>query len=154
MSALNVGAAALLVVSLAMTTPTLAAAAPVPLFVAARMGSGWPSLGAPSERKSKKVVKKETIAIHVPSDVDRGTKGVEITGKPSTDNRSCEMTIKWNDGTSTDVEKVRANDGRQCIFKVDVPRNAKVVGEASVAMKLTDSHGKKLASASRVMEVT
>ena len=158
MRALHAGWAALFVVSLLTTTPILAAAAPAPASSAASVSLRWPSSGAldiqSTERDKKKTAKKkETIAIRVPSSAKRGDKDVEIIGKPSSEGRTCEMTIKWNDGKSTDVEKVRANDSKQCIFKVEVPRGDKVIGEASVAMKVTDGHGKKLASASRILHV-
>lgn len=161
MRALNARWAALLVVSAIAATPVLAVAAPAPssgAAGAASVGLRWPSSGAlgvqsTEHDKKKAAKKKETIAIRVPSStVKRGDKGVEIVGKTSSDDRNCEMTIKWNDGKSTDVQKVRTNNSRECVFTVDIPRGDKVQGEASIAMKSLDGK-KKLASASRIMHV-
>src|SRR3954468_23066975 len=123
MRALHAGWAALFVVRLLATTPILAAAAPAPSSGAADVRLRWPSAGTPDVQstekdKNKAAKKKETVAIRVPSSVARGARNVEIIGRPSSDDRSCEMTIKWNDGNSTDVQKGRANNSRECVFKV------------------------------------
>lgn len=110
------------------------------------------STAVQAAKKKKKKKTSESASITEIGNARRGKSDLEIKATVAKTGRACELTIKWKDGSTTDVE-ANSEEEKVCEFSVEVPNNTKVVGEATANLTVKDSAGKKVATASRKFTV-
>jgi len=155
MRLLLAGAIALLAVST--TTPALAAT-PLPVAASDATVQMHPSAGettvlaSSKKKKKKKTTKNESVSIENIATVKRGKRDFEIVAKLSKSDRTCELQVKWADGTKDKSEEVDA-DGKRCEMVIDVPNERDVVGKATATVTVRDGKGKKVGTAQKTFMV-
>jgi hypothetical protein len=133
--------AALLAVGAA--SPVLALAPPIavpgPSSVVRRLPDGG-AAGPAVVRKKKK----EAVTIRNVTGAKKGKNGLRIRVKVAKADRTCELELEWNDGSSPEIEDADAGTNKYCTFTVDVPDDDEVVGEATMTVTVKSATGKKL----------
>ena len=95
---------------------------------------------------SKKKSSSESVTLDDISSVKHGKSGVEITASVSKAGLTCDLKIKYADGSSDSPDSVTSAKDKTCTFEIDIPNNSGVAGDATAEVILKDASGKKLAS--------
>lgn len=103
--------------------------------------------------QTTKKKKKESATIQTIGSVKHGKKDFEITAKVAKADRKCELEIKWADGSTDSPDDEDADSSKKCTFKIDVPSNSKVIGDATAKLTVRDGTNKKVASDQQTFSV-
>lgn len=87
-----------------------------------------------------------TVTLDSIPSVKHGKSGFEITATVSKAGLTCDLKIKYADGSGDHPDSVTSDKDKSCTFQVDIPDDSGVAGEASAEVTLKDADGKKLAS--------
>lgn len=133
-----------------------------PVVAAAAEAGAGPTLqfrtadgGAPVtvRAKKKKKAKKESASISDIGEVRRGKKDLEIGATVAKSGRTCELKIKWKDGSTDEADSVESTSSKVCVMRIDVPSSRNAVGEATAELTVRDSSDNKVASAKKTFTV-
>jgi hypothetical protein len=153
---LIVAAAALLFAGA--TSPTLAMPLPGSAAGSAELARAATALDPAShvmatKKKKKKSSKKESVSFQEIGNARRGKSDLEIKVKTSKADRTCQLKIKWHDGSTTNEEE-DSDDDKICEFTVSVPSGRDAAGDAEATVTVKDGSGKKVASAKKKFPVS
>ena len=138
-------AAAAALLAVGATSPALAVPLAPPMSAGSSVVRALPGASAAGLTVRKK--KKETVTLQKVENATLGSSKLKITFKVAKPERTCQLEIKWKDGSSTNVDDVEADEDKICEFKeIEVPKSSKNRGDASVTVKVLDGTGKKVAS--------
>ena len=138
-------AAAAALLAVGATSPVLAAPLAPPISAGSSVVQALPGASAAGLTVRKK--KKESVTLQDVENAKVGSSDLKITFKVSKAERTCQLEIKWKDGSSADVEDVDADSDKICEFTdIEVPKGSKNRGDASVTVRVLDGTGKKVAS--------
>ena len=154
MRTLLVVAAALF--ALGATSPVLATPLPNAAFAPSIVVQGLPGAGAAGLteiRKKKKKSTKESAKFEEIGNATRGKADLEIKVKVAKSDRSCELKVKWKDGSSSAEEDDEAKSDKICEFSVSVPNARDAIGDATATVTVKDASGNKVASAKKTFPV-
>jgi hypothetical protein len=134
-------------VLLAVGTTSTALAAPLaPMSATPSVVQMLPGAGV-NALPVKKKKKKESVTLQKVENAKVGSSDLKITFKVAKPERTCQLEIKWKDGSSADVDDVDADDDKICEFDgIEVPKGSKVRGDATAKVRVLDSSGKKVAT--------
>lgn len=100
-----------------------------------------------SEKKSSKKIDARVVEI---ARASRGEDLVYVRIQLDRSGRyTCEMKVKFQDGTVTSPPNAGTNGGDSCVMHFDVPNRDGVVGEALLKVQITDKKGRSAGTASQ-----
>ena len=137
-------------------SPALGSALPAVGPGAATSVQGLPDAGAAGltevRKKKKKKSSKESAKFEEIQSANRGKPDLEIKVKVAKSDRTCDLKIKWKDGSSS-ADNDEAKTDKICEFSVSVPDARDAIGDATATVTVRDPAGKKVASAKKTFPV-
>lgn len=127
------------------TTPSVSAAPATPA-----LSAGEARLASPlAVFKKKKTKKKSSSSVKLTIDdignVRRGEDNVLIRAHVRKSGLTCELSVKYADGSKDSPDDVTSDSNGTCSMHVDVPNRKAVVGNAVATVRVVDSKGKEQA---------
>ena len=138
-------AAATVFLAVGTTSPAIAASPVPPTSPGSSLVQALPGAGAAGLTVRKK--KKEKVTLQDVENAKLGSSDLKITFKVAKPERTCQLEIKWKDGSSADVDDVDADEDKICEFnEIEVPKSSKVRGDATMTITVLDGTGKQTVS--------
>ncbi|MFN8635950.1 MAG: hypothetical protein U0893_19045 [Chloroflexota bacterium] len=107
---------------------------------------------ASQKKNDSKKKKRESAKFLEIQNATRGKKDLEIKVKVAATDRSCDLTIEWNDGKTT-KDDVEAGRDKVCELSVGVPSSRDALGDTVAKVSVRDSSGNKVATISKTFTV-
>lgn len=98
------------------------------------------------KKKSTKDSSSGSATLDSIASVKHGKSGVEITASVSKADLTCDLKLRYANGSTDSPDSVTSDKDKVCSFSVDIPDDSDVAGTAAAELTLHDSNGKKLAS--------
>ncbi len=116
-------------------------------------GGGTELVQAKKKKKNRSKSTNKKMRLDDIGGVKRGKRDLKVRATVTEPGLTCHLVLSYADGGVDSPDNLNADNQKNCVFRVDIPRRASAVGQATAALYVYDPQGRVEGTVSTVFEV-